>query len=397
MATPQTDRLISIDALRGIAVLGILMMNVQGFAMLPMAYENPTLQMDLTGGNLTAWAFAHTFFAFKFITIFSTLFGAGIVMMAGTGESTGLHNPRMRWLLLIGLIHAYIFWWGDILVSYALIGIIAVKARRMPPAKLAIWGLVLIAVSGVLMVGSAYLGVALEGLGGDASQQEEMMAGMMESWTAAYQAGFLNHIGWNAIFAFIGQLMGLIMLGPRTLGLMFIGMALYKSGFLSASWSHVRYAAIAAIGLVAGIGLSNASTNIMIAGEFGTAAMADGNALIYVGSLLQALGYAATIMLLAKLAPMHLLLAPFAAAGRMAFTNYLTQTLIMTFIFVGMPGLGLFGQVERIDQVKLVLAVWAVQLIWSMLWMSAFRFGPFEWLWRTLTYGEKQPMRKAAA
>lgn len=87
----------------------------------------------------------------------------------------------------------------------------------------------------------------------------------------------------------------------------------------------------------------------------------------------------------------------FAAAGRMAFTNYLTQTLIMTFIFVGAPGLGLFGTVERVDQAKLVLAVWALQLIWSPLWLSVFRFGPFEWLWRTLTYGQFQPLRKAAA
>ena len=108
MASPNTERLISIDALRGIAVLGILMMNVQGFAMSPFAYDNPTMQMDLTGANLSVWAIAHTFFHLKFITIFSTLFGAGIVMMAGTGDDTGRHYPRMLWLLLIGAIWAVV-------------------------------------------------------------------------------------------------------------------------------------------------------------------------------------------------------------------------------------------------------------------------------------------------
>ena len=131
MSAPRTDRLVSIDALRGIAVLGILMMNVQGFAMTPFAYDNPTMQMDLTGANLDVWAFAHTFFAFKFVTLFSTLFGAGIVLMAGDGEDTGRHYPRMLWLLAIGAIHAYFLWWGDILVHYALLGMLAVLLRGL--------------------------------------------------------------------------------------------------------------------------------------------------------------------------------------------------------------------------------------------------------------------------
>ncbi|WP_203293041.1 DUF418 domain-containing protein [Maricaulis parjimensis] len=395
MAAPKTDRFVSIDALRGIAVLGILMMNVQGFAMAPFAYDNPTLQMDLTGGNLTVWALAHTFFAFKFITIFSTLFGAGIILMAGEGEDTGRHYPRMRWLLLIGLIHAYFIWWGDILVTYALVGMLAVKARRMNSLPLVIWGLVLIAVSGIVMVGGTYAGAMMGGEG--SAEQEAFMTDMLNNTTAAYQAGFLDRLPWNAGFALMGQVAGMIMLGARTMGLMFIGMALMKSGFLSASWSMARYAILSVIFLGVGWWMNDNSTNTMIAGEFDSWAMAHGNAWSYVGSLVLAFGYACFVMLVSKIGVFSLIVQLFAATGRMAFTNYLTQSLIMTFIFVGMPGLGLFGTVERVDQAKLVLLVWALQLVWSPIWLHFFRFGPLEWVWRTLTYGEAQKLLKRQA
>ncbi|BDX00094.1 DUF418 domain-containing protein [Maricaulis maris] len=396
MSAPRTDRLVSIDALRGIAVLGILMMNIQGFAMSPMAYDNPTMQMDLTGANLDVWAFAHTFFALKFITIFSTLFGAGIILMAGQGDDVGKHYPRMLWLLAIGAVHAYFLWWGDILVTYALVGMLAVKARRMSVTKLIIWGLVLIAVSGLLMVGGGYLGT-LFATPEAAAQEAEMMTGWIDGMTAAYQAGYVDRLPWNMGFALIGQIAGLIGFGPRTLGLMFIGMALFKSGFLSASWSLGRYAVLAAVSLAVGYYLSHASTTSMIAGEFGPQGMADGNAYAYVGSLILAFGYASTVMLVAKIGVFSLIVKLFAATGRMAFTNYLTQSLIMTFIFVGTPGLGLFGTVERVDQLKLVLIVWAVQLIWSPIWLALFRFGPLEWVWRSLTYGKAQPLLKGKA
>jgi len=393
MASPNTERLVSIDALRGIAVLGILMMNVQGFAMTPFAYDDPTMQMDLTGANLSVWAIAHTFFHMKFITIFSTLFGAGIIMMAGTGDDTGRHYPRMVWLLLIGLIHAYLLWWGDILVSYALLGMLAVKARRMSPSALVTWGIVLIGVSALLMVGGAWLAVPFAGMS-ETPEQDAMMADMMAGMTQAYQAGYLDRLPWNAGFAAIGQIGGLIAFGPRLMGLMFIGMALFKSGFLSASWSLGRYAVLAAVTLLAGYLLSHMGTQSMIAGEFDTEAMALGASYSYFGSLVLSFGYASAVMMLAKIGAFRLLLMPFASAGRMAFTNYIAQTLIMSFIFVGTPGLGLFGTVERIDQAKLVLVVWAVQLIWSPLWLSVFRFGPLEWVWRSLTYKQAQPLLK---
>lgn len=395
-SAPKQDRLVSIDALRGVAVLGILMMNVQGFAMTPFAYDNPTMMMDLTGPNLDVWAMAHTFFAVKFITIFSTLFGAGIILMVGDGDSTGKHFPRMLWLLAFGAIHAYVLWWGDILFQYALLGMIAVNFRKMGVGKLLFWGFFFIAIAALLMVGGTYLG-AMFATPDAAAQEAAMMQEWQDGMTAAYQAGFVDRAPWNAGFALIGQLAGLIMMGPRTLGLMLIGMALFKSGFLSASWGTIRYAILAVIFVSVGVFLNHESTQGLIAAEFSPEARPDGLAYNFFGSLVLSFGYASTVMLLSKIGVFSLIVNLFAAAGRMAFTNYLTQTLIMTFIFVGAPGLGLFGTVERVDQAKLVLAVWALQLIWSPLWLSVFRFGPFEWLWRTLTYGQFQPLRKAAA
>jgi uncharacterized protein len=115
---------------------------------------------------------------------------------------------------------------------------------------------------------------------------------------------------------------------------------------------------------------------------------------MYPGSLIMSFGYASAVMLLAKIGAFSLIIKLFAATGRMAFTNYLSQTVIMTFIFVGAPGLGLYCTVDRVDQAKLVLLVWALQLAWSLIWLSLFRFGPMEWAWRSLTYGKAQPLLK---
>lgn len=393
MSQPQLDRLVSIDALRGVAVLGILMMNVQAFAMIPQAYELPTAHMDLSGANLTVWAIAHTFFSMKFITIFSALFGAGIVLMVGEGDSR-IHYRRMLWLLAIGLIHAYVFWYGDILVPYALVGMLAVMARRWSPGKLALVGLVATAATGLVMTG-AYASFQLIPGGADPVKMgmalsEEDRAALV----ATYQAGFVDHIPPNALMAAIGQAAGLLMFGGRLIGVMLLGMALFKSGFFSARWSFLQYGFIALASLTVGLGLSHWATEHAIATGWALEAAWQGLAANYTGSLLAALGYGAVVMLIAKIPLFDLVTKLFAATGRMAFTNYLSQTLIMTFIFVGAPGLGLFGTMERVEQVQLVLLVWALQLIWSPLWLAVFRFGPLEWLWRSLTYGRLQPLLK---
>lgn len=392
------DRFESLDVLRGIAVLGILMVNVQAFAMVWPAYQNPTAHMDFTGINQTAWFFQHVFFEMKFITLFSALFGAGIILMTGDGpdSSTKVHYRRMLWLLAFGLVHAYALWFGDILVTYALAGMIVVLFRRMSVGKLVFWGLFWTALTGLFMVGSmAALMFLPEGMGAEDINMA-MSPQQLADHVAAYQAGWLESRSYNAVIAVAGQLSTILYAG-RIIGVMFLGMALFKCGFLLARWSVAQYLISALIGLAIGVPLVWFGADHALANNFALEEMWLHTATNYAGSLLMAFGYASVVMLICKAPVLSLLRAPFRAAGRMAFTNYLTQSIVMVFIFVGTPGLGLFGTMERIDQVQLVLAVWVVQLIVSVLWLQVFRYGPFEWLWRALTYGKLHPILKERA
>lgn len=395
MAQPKSDRFASIDTVRGLAVLGILMMNVQAFAMVPAAYMNPSVSMDLTGANLDVWFYGHVFFAMKFMTLFSGLFGAGIVLMLGEDKTAnlGIHYRRMVWLLVIGLIHAWVFWYGDILVPYAVMGMLVVLARRMSPVGLTILGSILIILVGLLMAGGLWAA-------GNFDTGESMAwflptAEEVARIEALYQAGFIDRLPENMTSTMQAEIGQLTAFAPRVAGVMLLGMALYKWGFLTLKWSAMQYLIAAVIALGIGIPASFYSTNHLLDTGFAVEVMWIGETVNYFASLPMAFGYAAIIMLLCKLGVVNLLLKPLAAVGRMAFTNYLTHTLVMTFIFVGAPGLGLFGTVERIDQFQIVVAVWIAQLIISPLWLSWFRFGPMEWVWRSLTYWKLQPMLKS--
>lgn len=396
VVAPKLERFSSIDTLRGFAVLGILMMNVQAFAMQANAYQYPLAHMDFTGANQTVWWTAFTFFELKFITLFSALFGAGIVLMLGEDKSLGTrqHYPRMLWLLMFGLIHAYVFWFGDILVIYALIGMIVVMLRAMSVAKLLFWGLIAIALNGLFLIGIFASFNLMPGEIDPVAMGMAPSADDLADTVALYQSGFIDRLPYNAGFAALGEMAGFIFFGGRTFGLMLIGMALFKSGFLTARWSAPVYLVSAVIGLGAGLPVAAWAGSAAIADGFDLRNLWEHQGANYFASLFVSFGYASVVMLLSKMNTFRLLLHPFTAAGRMAFTNYLSQTLIMTYLFVGPPGLGLFGTMERVDQAQLVIMVWIAQLIISPLWLSVFRFGPFEWLWRSLSYGRFQPILK---
>lgn len=389
------DRFESLDVLRGVAILGILMLNVQAFLMAANAYIYPPAHMDITGVNLTTWLVQYTFFDSKFITIFSALFGAGMLLMVGEepDASRKLHFRRMTWLLIFGLLHMFVFWFGDILTTYAIAGFIIVFFRRMSATKLIVWGLIWLAISGVLFVGlMAAMGLIPEGQLADNHPflyDPQYLADIV----GAYQSGFLDSRGYNAINGAM-SLGSLVLIGGRIIGVMFLGMALFKLGFLTARWGVMSYLICLVIGL--GLGWPLAAYGAYTFADSGFALdtiwiMVGSN---YVAMLLVAFGYASLVMLICKAPWLKIVRYPFACAGRMAFTNYLSQTLIMVFIAVGGIGLGQFGQLERIQQVQLVMAVWVFQLVFSMIWLQLFRMGPLEWLWRSLSYGKFQSILK---
>ena len=389
------DRFESLDVLRGIAVLGILMVNAAFFFMYWGIQSYPPAHMSVEGANGTAWLAVHVFFELKFVTLFSCLFGAGIMLMVGdeAGASLKLHYSRMRWLLVIGLIHGFVFWYGDILTPYAIIGMIAVMFRRMSVAKLLIWGGVGIALTNALLVVQGWAATLSPDMYEPASFGPVPDAETLETWVGAYQSGFLESRPFNALGNAVALLSQLIAFTPRLLGVMLIGMALFKSGFLLARWGAGAYAISAVVTLIPGLAALWWSGTSALSSGFTPDAIFTTQTVNAFASLAVAFGYASLVMLACKAAWMKLIRLPFAAAGRMAFTNYLSQTGVMVFLATG---LGWFGTLERVEQVQLVLVIWVAQLIISPVWLAVFRFGPAEWLWRSLSYGKFQPIIKSS-
>lgn len=396
-----SERIVSLDVLRGFAILGILIMNVQSFSMISAAYLNPTAFGDLTGLNRIVWTLGHIFADTKFISIFSMLFGAGIVLFASKLESRGIapgavHYRRTVWLLLIGLAHGFLLWYGDILAVYSLVALVAYLFWRRSPLGLAITGFVffLIPTGIYLMAGNSM-----------PYWPPESMAEMAKWWNPSVEAvakEIADYAGsWGAqmtqrVPSMIGQLTVVFwtLLGWRVLGLMLIGMSLYKWGVLSAQRSRSFYAVGGIVGLVVGIPLVYLGIVRRFAVDWTIEyAFFQGALYNYWGSLFMALAYVLLIMLIVKAAPEGWFSRLFAPVGRMAFTNYLLQTVICTTLFYG-HGFGLFGSMERGAQLIVVLTVWAFEIWLSHIWLARFRFGPAEWLWRTLTYMRPQPMRR---
>jgi uncharacterized protein len=395
-----SERISSIGVLRGFALLGILIMNIQSFSMIMAAYLNPTAYGDLSGINRWVWMLSSIVANEKFISIFSMLFGAGIVLMTGRAEANGisprgLHVRRSIWLIVIGLLHAYLLWYGDILFTYGVCALIVFAGRKASPRKLIIIGLILFTVAFVLFM---FFGFSLQ------FWPEENRAESMRNWLpsaeqvaeelAAYRGTWLDQMSARVPSAIALQtFIFLVLEGWRVCGLMLVGMALFKMGVFSALRSNRFYAAMVGIGYGVGLPLVIAGVVKNFAAEWSfDYCMFFGSQYNYWGSIFVALGHVGVVMLCCKSGALGGLKRVLAAFGRMAFTNYLMQTVICTTIFYG-HGLGLFGYVERWQQILMVFAIWIVQLIYSPLWLRKYRFGPAEWAWRSLTYGKRQRMR----
>lgn len=391
---PQSDRILSMDLLRGIAVLGILIMNIQHFSMPQAAYINPTAYGDLTGLNKWIWIISHVLASEKFMSIFSMLFGAGMLLFTERAELKGnnsalLHYRRMGWLLLFGLLHAYLLWSGDILVSYSLCGMLVFLFRNKRP-----FPLIGIAVAFFLVpiMLELYFAWTIP------YWPEETMQFTMDSWKPGQET--LQHYldvyrsGWwdqmelrvpGSIFMQTGYFF--MESFWQVMALMLLGMALYKWGFFSGGRSSSFYLRISLIGLLSGYMLSGLGVWLNFRNQWTMEfSMFPGSEFNYVGSVGVAMGYSALVMLFSKAPGGTGIKAMLSAVGRMAFSSYILMTLLCTFIFNG-HGLGLYGSIERKYQILMVPAIWILILIFSSLWLRRFRYGPLERIWRALTYG----------
>ena len=397
------ERIATLDILRGFALFGILVMNIQVFAMIAAAYINPPAVPPTGVAEYAIWLVSHVFFDRKFITLFTMLFGAGIVLMTQRAEAAGngalaLHYRRMIWLLVIGLIHAYLIWYGDVLTAYALIGMVAVFMRRWSPRRLVTAAIVLLALQqGVF---------ALIGTGITMLPPEEIAIIADENWLAsgshalaeiaAYRGSFGEQLAMRVEQSLAMQFFGI----PTEqflylLGVMALGMAAFKSGLMTGDWSNRAYTRLAVTGLV--LGLPLVALGVVLnqnAGWEMTFSLYFGRMPNTLAAPLLAFAYMALVILAARrFGPA--MQAVFAPVGRMAFSNYLAQSIICTLIFYG-HGLGLFMEVGRVGQIAIVLAIWVAMPLWSRAWLARFRFGPAEWLWRSLVYRKAQPMLRRA-
>lgn len=433
-AAPVSDRarLKLIDALRGVALLGILLMNISGFA-LP-DYYSESFKNNPRSVNFWVSAVISVGFEGKMRALFGMIFGAGVVLFVSNKEQagksvTGLFYRRMFWLIVFGLIHAHlILWIGDILYLYGFCGMVVYLFRKVKPMYLVL-GVPLVAVfdfgAGTLLYQHirdrriAYVeasAVVAENKPLTPTQDDalarwrELEKTFLPNREDAQENTRKMKSGYATVASRLRPLAWKIetILLPiefcDSLALMLLGLALYRWGFLSGQWSDRDYAKVAAIGY--GIGLPLAiysfyhsylfSPNLEASLRRMELVPIEWVRLIYpFQRIFLVMAHVAAIVLLYKARYAQKLFRRLEAVGQMALTNYIMQSVICTLFFFGY-GLNYYGELEFYQIYFVVVAVWIVQLLISPIWLRFFLFGPLEWLWRSLTYWRIQALLRRA-
>lgn len=395
--TNESDRLDFLDVLRGFAVLAIFVVNIKAMAMPFAYYANASLwtgDYDMTIAALQAFLVED-----KWRTIFTALFGAGLTLFAERAAARGVSDTslmvrRLFFLALFGLFHLLLIWFGDILFAYAMAGFLAMWFRNAKARSL-LWLSIGFLVVGFLWTSLFNISPAM--ISEVRAEVEPIFWGsdadILQQENAAFLGGVADHIAWrlngSGEYILIYFLAGGHLL--ETLGIMLAGMWAYRIGFFSLRFGPSVYLFTAVAGFAIAFGFDVMRWGLLTDNNWDFAAYSWGQPLNHLDGYFGAIGYAALVGLFVRLG-----VAPraFAAAGRMAFTNYIACSLIGTTLFYG-HGLGLFGALTNLQLMGVVFATWISILIWSPLWLAKFRFGPLEWLWRSLTYGRLQPLQKA--
>jgi len=420
--TPE-ERISSLDALRGFALLGILPANILVFGMYFAAGNDPTVAGGATGLNLASWALLRILIGGKMRCLFSMAFGASMILLTSRAEersgatAADIYYRRNLWLLLFGLAHAFLLFWGDILYPYALCALILFPFRKLPAKKLLIIGALFIAFQAGWSAVDAFRLIERRNLAaaGDAAQkagkkpleeqveaQKELEAQRkqrkpsfeeLEKDAKKWRGNPLEVIGARAKALAIWH--GLPYYDPVNCdvwSMMFIGMGLFKLGVFSAARSYRFYAWIAIIGYLVGIPLNSYTAWLAVKDNFDRVTFAFTHVAYDIERLPVALADMALLMILCKAGALRWLTSRLAAIGQMALSNYILQSVVCTFVFTGY-GFGLYGRLERYQLYYVVAGCWAMSLAASPIWLQHYRFGPLEWCWRSLTYWKRQPMR----
>ncbi|WP_188315883.1 DUF418 domain-containing protein [Chitinophaga agrisoli] len=423
----NTARIRFLDALRGLALLGILLMNIMGAVQSNVFYRNMNLQQPVTGLNYYAWVIAMVTCEGAMRGLFSVLFGAGSLLLLDRIEkgnhavaAADIYYRRVIWLMAFGVFDAFVLlWWGDILFFYGLIGMFLFPFRKMSVRWLLI-PIVVLLVFGVYHQSNKIIekkAIIEKGVQADVLQskkvklsatqateltnyhtfrQENSSKGMMQKAmqeTATMQqadaGGIIEARQTRAVY------MESVFLYDNWFDVLlffFVGMILYRSGFLSGE-SHVAiYVLTAVIGVTAGVWYNYINASYIYAVKFDEVIVIQHRPaadLLQVRRIFQVVGYIGLLALLYKLSAFRRVFNVLAPAGQLAFTNYLVQS-----VFMLLTAINFYGRLQRYEIFGLALGFYAFQVIFSHIWLRYFLFGPCEWLWRSLTYLKRPSFRK---
>lgn len=389
------DRIVLLDSLRGLGVLGILLCNAPDFAVPPEVAESARLWPHGTGAaTLSVWVVTQWLFQRKFVTLFAMLFGVSIFLVGGERsdlERGAILRRRLLWMVGFGLLHGFAIWYGDVLLSYALAGFAVMLVRSWPARRLirtgvAIW----VAFGAITLVGMTVAALLSRG-DVQFSLEAAGMTAKAQLAEAQYRGGFVQSLVQNAKDR-LAFLPGEPIIFVMTSALMLIGLGAFKAGVLTGEASDRVYRRLLAAGALASLaigGLFVAQALLGLPSGLGMIAMA----LQWILAPPTTLAYVSLMVFAARSKAWSAIPRVLAPVGQMAFSNYLAQSLIMTAIFYGGRGLGLHGQVDRPGLAAITVGVWIVQILWSRWWLDRFEMGPLEWVWRRL-YRGPAPIRR---
>lgn len=424
-----TERIQTIDIIRGMALLGILLMNIPYFGRAFQLEHEPLLHPGTT--DYTVFNVITIFFEGKMRALFSMLFGAGILIFIGRKETAGVSSSadfyyrRLLWMVLFGVIHEYIFMWvGDILFDYAISALFLFPFRNLRPRQLLIFALVCVTIGVVkqerrqlelrdkrekylqtVTLDKAHKKLTddqkkdkeawekvVKGMRPDPKEVAEFNQKMRSGYGTVYKTLEPENIRFHSMFLYLGIW--------DMLSMMLLGMALFKWGFFSNKLTTQTYWLTLLAGYGIGIPLSAVDLSLLQQLVTNPAQYADTQwispALGYdLQRALIGIGHASLLLLLYRSGLVSWLMKALSNVGQMAFSNYVLQTLCCTLYFNGY-GLGNFGKLSYHQLYYVVGAVWVINLVFSAIWLQFFRFGPLEWGWRSLTYWKQQPLRKLA-
>lgn len=424
------DRIQALDTTRGFAVLGILLMNIWSFAGPQAIYDYPVAAADWGGAPLQTWAVMHTLFEGSQRALFSLLFGAGMLLMVnrldertpGAG-SARIYYRRLVFLMLFGLFDLFILLWpADILFIYALCGLVLYPLRKLKPRSLLLLALVVFSVQGGLRTLNWQESIGLQAeyaaLQADpelAANADEATIKRKKAWEAIEQRAHpdLNSAkiresirvsGSGAFGEFLvaklqTSVILLIVVGLKSmlldsLGAMLVGMALLRAGVLTMTAAPRSYVLLMLVGYGIGLPLAVWETAAMISNDFDPILKARNLIHYDFRRMAVALGHLGLILMLCRRYSHSWLATRLAAVGRMALSNYLGQSILCGLVFYTV-GLRLYGQFTGYYLYLVVAGIWAIQIAFSNWWLNRYHFGPFEWAWKSLTYKQRQPLRRS--